>query len=99
MRRGTTPTFVFVLPADTACFSDIEIVFVQNGKMILTVDQNDLILDGNEASFVMSEEQSMAFSPSVNGEIQIRLVAQDGTVLISEIRTFPVRKKYPEDIL
>ena len=99
MRRGTTPTFVFVLPTDTACFSDIEIVFVQNGKMILTVDQNDLILDGNEVSFVMSEEQSMAFSPSVNGEIQIRLVAQDGTVLISEIRTFPVRKKYPEDIL
>jgi hypothetical protein len=98
MRRGTTPTFLFILPADSACFSDIEIVFVQNGMLILTLNRADLTLDGNEVSFVMTEEQSMAFSPSLNGEIQIRLVAQDGTVLISEIRTFPVRKKYPEDI-
>lgn len=99
MRRGTTPTFLFVLPTDSACFSGIEIVFVQDGRIILTVDRADLTLDGNEVSFVMTEEQSMAFSPSINGEIQMRLVAQDGTVLISEIRSFPVRKKYPEDLL
>ncbi len=99
MRRGSTPTFSFILPANTSVFSNIEILFVQNGTVILTVDQTDLTLDGNEVSFVMTEEQSMAFSPASNGEIQIRLVAQDGTVLISEIRTFPIRKKYSEDLL
>ncbi len=99
MRRGATPTFIFELPSEASRFPVIEIVFVQNGEEILTVDRSSLTLDGKEVSFVMSEDQSMSFTPSTNAEIQIRLVAEDGTVLLSEIRSFPVRKKYPEDAI
>lgn len=99
MRRGSTPTFLFSLPAEASRFSVIEIVFVQNGETILTVERDALTLDGNKVSFVMSEEDSMAFAPSINAEIQIRLVTEEGTILISEIRSFPVRPKYPEDAI
>ncbi len=99
MRRGSTPTFVFTLPADASCFTEIEILFMQDTREVLRVSRPSLTLKGKEVSFVMSEMQSLAFAPSCNAEVQIRLVTEDGKVLISEIRTLPVRKKYPEDAL
>lgn len=99
MRRGSTPTFVFTLPADSSCFSAITIVFVQDGREVMAVERPSLTLNGKEVSFVMSEEQSLAFAPSCRAEIQMRLVTQDGAVLISGIRTLPIRKKYPEDAI
>ena len=99
MRRGSTPTFVFTLPIDSSYFSAITIVFVQDGREVMAVERPSLTLNGKDISFVMSEEQSLAFAPSRNAEIQIRLVTPDGTVLVSDIRTLPIRKKYPEDAL
>ncbi len=99
MRRGSTPTFIFSLPLDTSCLKEIEIFFLQKGQLILTVDRQALSMDGKEVSFMMSEQESMAFASSLPAEIQIRLVTTDGTVWISEIRSFSVRKKYPEDAL
>lgn len=99
MRRGSTPTFVFSLPADAACFTEIEILFMQDTREVLRVSRPSLTLKGKEVSFVMTEEQSLAFAPSRIAEIQIRLATPDGMVLISEIRTLPIRKKYPEDAI
>ncbi len=95
MRRGSTPTFCFTLPKEAESFSDIRITFVQNGTSILTAEKNELELRGKDALYLMSEENSLKFSDGQNAELQIRLVSSDGTVLLSEIKQFAVRKKHP----
>ncbi|MBQ4064944.1 MAG: hypothetical protein IJD10_02475 [Clostridia bacterium] len=97
MRRGSTPTFVCRLPAAANHFSEIELVFVQDGKELLTVDKGRMTSEKDEVSFTMTEEETMTFAPSVLSELQLRLVDLDGAVWVSDIRTVTVRKKYPED--
>ncbi len=97
MRRGSTPTFCFRLPEKASFFSEIDIIFVQNGKEILQVDKSRLTEEDQEVSFTMTVEESLSFAPSLTAELQLRLVDTEGNVWISEIRTFTVRKKYPED--
>ncbi len=99
MRRGTTPTFFFELPADATHFLTVEIVFVQDGKTVLTVDRSRLTANGRQVSFRMTEEETLSFLPEVNAELQLRLITEEGQVLVSDIRTCPIRKKYPEDLL
>ncbi|MBQ7125112.1 MAG: hypothetical protein IJO00_01980 [Clostridia bacterium] len=97
MTRGSTPTFSFILPAHTSLFNEIEIFFVQNDSTVLTVTKNELDLKDYEVSFFMTEENSLKFEASVPAEIQIRLVTNDGVILVSEIRRIAIRKKYPVD--
>lgn len=95
MTRGSTPTFIFTLPADVPVYTGIDIYFAQNGEVILDRDITSLTLSGNEVSFTMSEAESLKFTACVPAEIQIRLVTGDGKIFISEIRRIAVLKKYP----
>ena len=95
MTRGSTPTFIFTLPADVSVYTGIDIYFAQNGEVILDRDITSLTLSGNEVSFTMSEAESLKFAACVPAEIQIRLVTGDGKIFISEIRRIAVLKKYP----
>lgn len=95
MTRGSTPTFIFALPADSAVYTAIDIYFVQNGSVVLDKQKGELTASGNEVSFTMSEAESLKFTASVPAEIQIRLVTGEGRILISEIRKLAVLKKYP----
>ena len=54
MTRGSTPTFVFTLPADVSVYTDIDIYFAQNGSVVLDRAKDSLTLSGNEVSFTMS---------------------------------------------
>ena len=58
MTRGSTPTFVFTLPADVSVYTDIDIYFAQNGSVVLDRAKDSLTLSGNEVSFTMSEAES-----------------------------------------
>lgn len=95
MTRGSTPTFIFTLPADVSSYTGIDIYFAQNGSVILDKTADSLTLSGSTASFTMSETESLKFSASVPAEIQLRLVTGDGRIFISEIRRIAVLKKYP----
>ena len=95
MTRGSTPTFVFTLPADVSSYTDIDIYFAQNGSVVLDRAKDSLTLSGNEVSFTMSEAESLKFTASVPAEIQIRLVSGEGKIFISEIRRIAVLKKDP----
>lgn len=69
MTRGSTPTFVFTLPADVSSYTDIDIYFAQNGSVVLDRAKDSLTLSGNEVSFTMSEAESLKFTASVPAEI------------------------------
>ncbi len=97
MIRGSTPTFCFVLPMTASHFSTIDVIFVQNGSEILSIGKDAMTLNGNELSFRINESDSLRFAASSDAACQIRLTTEDGTVLLSEIRRIPIRKKFPED--
>jgi len=99
MRRGSTPTFRFRLPAKAFAFSEITVIFAQDGKEVLSVGKDRLSEDGQEVFFTMTEEETMAFTSSCSAELQLRLEDTEGSVWISETRPFSVRKKYPEDLI
>jgi hypothetical protein len=74
-------------------------VFVQHGIELLRFEKEDMVLTDSEASFTLSVEDTMRFSPSIPAELQLRAESEDGKVTVSDIRTIAVRKKYPEDAL
>ena len=99
MRRGSTPTFRFRLPAKASAFSAITVYFVQNGQEILQVEKSRLTAEDDEVFFTMTEEESLSFAPSLPAELQLRLADEEGAVWVSEVRPFAIRKKYPEDLV
>ena len=98
MRRGSTPTFTVNMPAHSSCFSDVTVVFVQNGNVILTIGNEDLSFDGYSLTFTLSEEQSFMFEAGHIAELQLRAQTTLGQVLVSDIKQIAIMKKYPEDI-
>ena len=99
MRRGSTPTFSFRLPAETSRFAEIGVIFTQNGKTVLAVDRSRFLAESTEISFVMTKEETLAFLPNEAAELQLSLTDVDGNIWVSDIRTCTVRKKYPEDLI
>lgn len=98
MRRGSTPTFTVNMPANSSCFSDVTVVFVQNGKVVLTIGNDELNFDGYSLTFTLSEDQSFMFEAGHIAELQLRAVTTLGQIVVSDIKQIAVTKKYPEDI-
>ncbi len=98
MRRGSTPTFTVNMPAHSSCFSRVTVVFVQNGKVVLTIENEDLIFNDYNLTFTLSEDQSFMFEAGHIAELQLRAVTNLGQIVVSDIKQIAVTKKYPEDI-
>ncbi len=91
MRHTTTPTFVCSLPADCSNFEIIEAYFAQKGRVILKISKDSMLMNGKEVEFTLSTIQTSLFSVGVVAELQMRLVTDDGKVLVSDIRHVTVR--------
>lgn len=97
MVRGSTPTFTVLLPIDVSNLSSLVFNFVQDGSRILSFGLERLATNGKEVSFVLSEEETLAFSADSMAEMQIKLETVYGEIMLSDIRKILVKKKYPED--
>ena len=97
MRRGTTPTLTFLLPADASLFDSATLFLTQNGLSVLTVGQDRLIAEGKTLSLTLTENESLLFEPWIPAEVQLRLTTPQGTVLRSEIRRLAIRPLIPDD--
>ena len=98
MRRGSTPTFTVNMPAHSSCFSEVTVVFVQNGKVILSLEDDALDFDGYSLTFTLTEEQSFMFEAGHIAELQLRAKTTLGQIVVSDIKQIAITKKYPEDI-
>lgn len=63
MYRATTPTQRFTFPRDLSEFKTILVTYKQKGKIVMEKTKEDLTIDGNKASFVLTQEETNAFSP------------------------------------
>jgi hypothetical protein len=86
------------MPAHSSCFSDVTVVFVQNGKVILTLSNDALSFNDYTLTFTLTEEQSFMFEAGHIAELQLRAQTILGQVIVSDIKQIAIMKKYPEDI-
>jgi hypothetical protein len=86
------------MPAHSSCFSDVTVVFVQNGKVILTLSNDALSFNDYTLTFTLTEEQSFMFEAGHIAELQLRAQTTLGQVIVSDIKQIAIMKKYPEDI-
>ena len=86
------------MPAHSSCFSEVTVVFVQNGKVILSLEDDALDFDGYSLTFTLTEEQSFMFEAGHIAELQLRANTTLGQIVVSDIKQIAITKKYPEDI-
>lgn len=76
MKRGTTPTFLILLPSATSV-SSIDAAFLtfeQNGQIVLEKDLNAMTLDtqNNSLAVVLTQTETLAFAECVSVRYQLR---------------------------
>ena len=99
MIRGSTPTFTLSLPTDPSVFVSAEATFVQDGRCLLVKTTGEMA--GNAAdrtlSFALSESETLLFAAGSVAELQLRLVTEDGQILLSYPKRLAVGRRLPED--
>jgi len=83
MRRGSTPTNVFLVDLDLTA-ATVFVSYEQGGKVIIEKTGTDLTVTDEDITLTLTQEETLRFSP---GEvlIQIRYVMPNGTADASNI--------------
>jgi archaellum component FlaF (FlaF/FlaG flagellin family) len=90
MIRATTPTHTFTIDAnnlDLSTAQNIRLTYVQNGTTILEKNKNDVSIDGNTLTYVLTQEDTLAFNAAIPVEIQVTIKTSEGVVLKTGIVT------------
>ncbi len=96
MVKGSTPTFTVTLPFTVDELSSLSASFAQEGRTVAVIPHERMFLEGNIASFTLTEEESLCFVSGTVAELQLKAVALSGDVLISKVKKLPVYKKNPD---
>ena len=102
MRRGSTPTHTFALPACIAekasAISAIEITYEQKNQVILQKREQDCTINGDEVSVTLSQEETFLFKEDVNVQIQLRIKV-DGKVIPSDIMRVSCKECLSDEVI
>lgn len=90
MYRGTTPTHIFTLPYDLGEISALSIAYEQGGNIILEKSMEDVLVNGNTISVVLSQEETLLFDSNMTASVQIRVRTGNGSALASKPITLDV---------
>lgn len=100
MYRATTPTHKFAFPRDLSEFKTVLVTYKQKGKIVMEKTKGDFTIDGNKASFVLTQEEANAFSPGDRTvSVQVRAVDIYGTVAASKIFQVNVKDVLNDEVL
>lgn len=97
MRRGTTPIHRFTLPVKTEEISKIRVLYAQNGKLILT-KQDEVTYESGRAVVTLTQEDTLLFKSGTMAEIQLRIITTDGDVLASNVLTVRVKRLLEDEV-
>ena len=99
MIRGTKQTHIFKLPIDTGTISKIRITYVQSGKTVLEVTEDEVVMDDNEVRYRLSQEDTLKFKFPANVELQMKILMTDGSVMASPVIRLTVEKILNTEVL
>jgi hypothetical protein len=83
--RGTTPAHDFNLTYPKSVISDVRITYGQKKKSLFTktLDQIE-VSDNGIATVVLTQEETLLFTPTKTLDIEVRILFKDGTVVRTE---------------
>ena len=84
MRRGTTPKHTFTLPFNVDDVDSVQVIYRQDMISKVVKAKSDCILDGNNITVTLSQEETLRFTCGKCAYVQIR-VLRKGMALASEI--------------
>ena len=99
MRRGTTPTHNFVLPFEVEKVAEVEIIYQQNDKTLLTKHIEHCTLKDSTISVTLTQEETFCFKEGVHVCIQVRVLTDDGTALASDVLCVCCDKCLSDEVL
>ena len=98
MRQGTTPTIqITINDIDLNEMQNIYVVFEQNGY-ILKKELNDLDIEGNVISVLLSQEETLNFKEGTCN-IQLRMITKGGVAIASPIKTTKVYRVLNKEVI
>lgn len=98
MRQGTTPTIqITINDIDLNEMQNIYVVFEQNGY-ILKKESNDLNIEGNIISVLLSQEETLNFKEGTCN-IQLRMITKGGVAIASPIKTTKVYRVLNKEVI
>lgn len=80
---GTTPEYRFKIPVDTSLLVNSRVVYKQRGRVILTKEFADLVMEGNMVCACLSQEETFLFDHTAPFSFQWRGRTKDGKALKS----------------
>lgn len=83
MIQGTTPTHIFEIPFGVELIAKAKITYAQQGEVVLEKETEDLNLDDNIITVMLSQEETFRFSAGSKVNIQIRILTKGGEALAS----------------
>ena len=83
--RGTTPEQIFTLPFGRESVKDLRITYTQNKKKILAKTLEDVKFEGNDISFMLTQEETFKFSEDGVISVQLKIKTDSDQVLNSDI--------------
>lgn len=99
MIRGTTPTHTFQIPISVADLKEVRITYEQMGRKILEKTEKELLMEGKEISFTLTQEESLKFKASAPVDLQVKVLTTSGTVLASPVIRMSVYKILNTEVL
>ena len=99
MKRGTTPTHSFGIPFDVETLNRVRITYSQNKKILFVKEDDEVAIDGNKLQVRLSQEETLMCRPENSVEIQLKVLLNDGNVLVSDIINDNVEDCIDEEVL
>ena len=97
--EGTTPTHTFTIPFDITLISKLRILYSQNNEVLITKELGDCTVLDNAVEVKLTQQETLAFDPRYNVEIQLRVLTAGGDALSSDIITTTVNRCLESDVL
>lgn len=98
MRRLTTPTHTFTLPFDETVVKKFLLTYVQNGEKVLEKTEEEVLVEGNVWSVVLTQEETKKFKPGM-AQAQVRVLTEDDKAMASDVFQFGVKQVFNEVVL
>lgn len=101
MIQGTTPKHTFVLDVDVDQIEKVNILYTQEGYIVLKKTTEDCEFDSENKSVAvtLSQKDTFDFNSEAKVEVQVRLLLKDGQALASDPVKMSVSRCFDNEVI
>lgn len=95
----STPTHRFTLPFNVDRIDSLFITYRQKGNVIFEKTGADCLLEGNQITVTLSQQETHLFTSTFNAEAQLNILTTDGKRLVSKKYTISVSENLHDEVM